>query len=159
MLLVFFMNQFPPSPRVSHYDRFEFFRKFAEILKSRYTTSIKIGFKKLKKHRSSMACVLGLIVPLLPLGPSCPLQTILLRDLVGCGSPLQIVMAVWCSFFRFEARQTAITVCSRYPHPTKQVQIFLKVRQTAITICSGLLYPTGWAAQPSEDISQNRETL
>ncbi len=30
-LLVFFMNQFPPSPRVSHLDRFEFFRKFAEI--------------------------------------------------------------------------------------------------------------------------------
>ncbi len=30
-LLVFFINQFPPSPRVSHQDRFEFFRKFAEI--------------------------------------------------------------------------------------------------------------------------------
>jgi hypothetical protein len=29
-LLVFFMNQFPPSPRVFHLDRFEFFRKFAE---------------------------------------------------------------------------------------------------------------------------------
>ncbi len=27
----FFINQFPPSPRVSHLDRFEFFRKFAEI--------------------------------------------------------------------------------------------------------------------------------
>jgi hypothetical protein len=25
------MNQCPPSPRVSHQDRFEFFRKFAEI--------------------------------------------------------------------------------------------------------------------------------
>ncbi len=30
LLLVFFMNQFPPSPRVFHLDRFEFFRKFAE---------------------------------------------------------------------------------------------------------------------------------
>ncbi len=30
-LLVFFMNQFPPIPRVYHEDRFEFFRKFAEI--------------------------------------------------------------------------------------------------------------------------------
>ncbi len=29
-LLVFFINQFSPSPRVSQ-DRFEFFRKFAEI--------------------------------------------------------------------------------------------------------------------------------
>jgi hypothetical protein len=25
------MNQFPPSPRVSHEDRFEFFWKFAEL--------------------------------------------------------------------------------------------------------------------------------
>jgi hypothetical protein len=31
LLPVFFMNQFPPSPRVSHKDRFEFFQKFAEI--------------------------------------------------------------------------------------------------------------------------------
>jgi hypothetical protein len=29
------MNQFPPSPRVSHLDRFEFFRKFAEIFASK----------------------------------------------------------------------------------------------------------------------------
>jgi hypothetical protein len=28
------MNQFPPSPRVSHKDRFEFFRKLAEIFTS-----------------------------------------------------------------------------------------------------------------------------
>ncbi len=35
LLLVFFMNQFPPSPRVSHSDRFEFFRKFAEIFASK----------------------------------------------------------------------------------------------------------------------------
>ncbi len=34
LLLVFFMNKFPPSPRVSHWDRFEFFRKFAEIFAS-----------------------------------------------------------------------------------------------------------------------------
>jgi hypothetical protein len=34
LLLVFFMNQFPPSPRVFHLDRFEFFRKFAEIFAS-----------------------------------------------------------------------------------------------------------------------------
>jgi hypothetical protein len=25
------MNQFPPSPRVSHYDRFKFFRKFPQV--------------------------------------------------------------------------------------------------------------------------------
>jgi hypothetical protein len=34
ILLVFFMNQFPPSPRVFHLDRFEFFRKFVEIFAS-----------------------------------------------------------------------------------------------------------------------------
>jgi hypothetical protein len=31
LLLVLFMNQFPPSPRVFHKDRFEFYQKFAEI--------------------------------------------------------------------------------------------------------------------------------
>ncbi len=41
----------------------------------------------------------GLKVPLLLLGPSCPLQTILLSDLVGCDSPLQIVMVIWRFFF------------------------------------------------------------
>jgi hypothetical protein len=31
LLLVFFMDQFPPSPRVFHLDRFEFFQIFTEI--------------------------------------------------------------------------------------------------------------------------------
>ncbi len=34
---------------------------------------------------------------LLPVGRTCPLQTILLSDLVGCDSPVQIVMAVLCT--------------------------------------------------------------
>ncbi len=35
LLLVFFMNQFPPPhPRVFHLDRFKIFRKFAEIFAS-----------------------------------------------------------------------------------------------------------------------------
>jgi hypothetical protein len=34
LLLVFFMNQFPPSPRVFHLERFVFFQKFAEIFAS-----------------------------------------------------------------------------------------------------------------------------
>ncbi len=34
LLLVFFMNQFTPGPRVLRLDRFEFFRKFAEIIAS-----------------------------------------------------------------------------------------------------------------------------
>jgi hypothetical protein len=71
-------------------------------------------------------------VPLLPLGPSCPLQTVLLSDLVGCGNPLQIVMAIWRTFLKFEARQTVIVVCSGLPHPTHQIQIKNKLRQTAL---------------------------
>jgi hypothetical protein len=34
-------------------------------------------------------------VPFLHLGSSCPLETILLSDLVRCDSPLQIVMDFW----------------------------------------------------------------
>jgi hypothetical protein len=34
------MNQFPPSPRVFHLDRFEFFRKFAEIFVSQGAPSV-----------------------------------------------------------------------------------------------------------------------
>jgi hypothetical protein len=34
LLLVCFMNQIPPSPRVSHLDGFKFFRKFSEIFTS-----------------------------------------------------------------------------------------------------------------------------
>ncbi len=34
LLLVFFMNQFSPILRVSHQDRFEFFRNFAEVIAS-----------------------------------------------------------------------------------------------------------------------------
>jgi hypothetical protein len=70
-----------------------------------------------------LACKSGLIVPLLPLGPSCPLKTILLTDLLGCYSPLQIVMAIWRIFFKFEAYRTAITICRGLSRPTQQVQI------------------------------------
>jgi hypothetical protein len=65
----------------------------------------------------------GLKVPLLPLGRSCPLQTILLSDLVGCDIPLQIVMAFW----------RTIIVSRGLSHPTQKVQIQTKRRQTAIT--------------------------
>jgi hypothetical protein len=40
----------------------------------------------------------GLEVPLLPLGPYCHLQTILLSDLAGYDSPLQIFMAIGTLF-------------------------------------------------------------
>ncbi len=76
-------------------------------------------------------------MPLLPLGPSCPLQTILLSDLVGCDSPLQIVMAIGCTFFKFEASQTAITICSRLSHPTHQVQILRKCAKQPLLSAEG----------------------
>ena len=41
LLLVFFMNHFPPSPRVFHLDRFEFFAKIhGDIRESRCTTGV-----------------------------------------------------------------------------------------------------------------------
>jgi hypothetical protein len=41
LLLVFFKNQFPSSPRVSHQDRFEFFAKIhGDICNPRCTTGI-----------------------------------------------------------------------------------------------------------------------
>jgi hypothetical protein len=56
-------------------------------------------------------------VPLLPLGPSCPLQTILLGYLVGYDSLLLIVMTVWRAFLKFEGHQPAILVSRRLSHP------------------------------------------
>ncbi len=56
-----------------------------------------IGFKK--SLGQVLASKSGLKVVLLPLGPSCPLQTILLGYLVGYDSLLLIVMAVWRAFF------------------------------------------------------------
>ncbi len=43
LLLVFFMNQFPPSPRVFHLDRFEFCGKFAEIFTSQGAPPVSTG--------------------------------------------------------------------------------------------------------------------
>jgi hypothetical protein len=97
-----------------------------------------------------MAWKSGLKVLLLPVGISCTLQTILLSDLVGCDTPLQIIMVFGALFFKFEASQTATIVSSGRPHPTQHVKIQNKVRQTAITIFSGQAHPTGWAALPSE---------
>jgi hypothetical protein len=67
-------------------------------------------------------------VHLLPLGPSCPLQTILQSDLVGCDIPLQIVMVVWRAFLKFKASllHVATKVCYRLTHLTQQVQILKK---------------------------------
>ncbi len=46
-----------------------------------------------------LAWKLGLKVPSLCLGPYCHLQTILLSDLFGCDSPLQIGVDNWRTFF------------------------------------------------------------
>jgi hypothetical protein len=51
-------------------------------------------------------------VPLLPLGPSCPPQAILLGDRVGFGSLQQIVTALAHFIFEFEADYRTILVSS-----------------------------------------------
>ncbi len=81
-------------------------------------------------------------MPFLPLGPSCPLQTILLSDLVGCGSPLQIVMAVCLHFFEILSAPNCHYYLQRAVTPDPwQVQIFKKVRQTAITFLQMAVTP------------------
>ncbi len=67
-----------------------------------------IGFKK--TPGLVLAWKSGLKVSFLPLGRSCPLQTLLLSDLVGCDSPLQIVMTFWCT----------IIVSRGLSHPTQK---------------------------------------
>jgi hypothetical protein len=93
-------------------------------------------------------------VPLLPLGSFCLLQTILLSDLVGCDSLLQIVIIPWHTSFKFEARQTAITISRGLLRLTQQVQILKKVRQTAILSAEGCHTQLDGAALPSGNISQ-----
>jgi hypothetical protein len=87
----------------------------------------------------------GLKVSLLPLESSCPLQTILLSDLVMRQAATDS-MANRHAFFNFKGRQTAIFVSSGLPHPTQQVQILKYVRLTAITICYGLSHPDKFIA-------------
>jgi hypothetical protein len=81
-----------------------------------------IGFLK-KSIGQVLTWKSGLKDSLLPLGLSCPLQTILLSDLAGCGSLLQIVWAFGTLFKKFESCKTGIIVLCRLPHPTQQVQI------------------------------------
>ncbi len=102
-----------------------------------------------------MAWKSGLKVPLLPLGPSCPLQTILLRDLVGCDSQLQIVMAISRAFFKIWILPNSHYSQQHAATPEPVSSNLKKWRQTAITFCSGLSHPNGWAALPSENISRH----
>jgi hypothetical protein len=57
--------------------------------------------------------------------PLPPLQTILMSDLVGCDSPLQMVMAVWRTFFKNlkHSKQPLYIAYSRLPQPTQQALI------------------------------------
>jgi hypothetical protein len=67
----------------------------------------------------------GLKVPLLPLGPNCPLQTILPSDLIGCASQtLQMVMAIWRNFFlNLKPAKMSLLSAEGCHAPTQQVQI------------------------------------
>jgi hypothetical protein len=55
LLLVFSMNQFPPSPRVFHQDCFEFFRKIAEIFASKGAPPV--SMTPVANFATSFACV------------------------------------------------------------------------------------------------------
>jgi hypothetical protein len=89
----------------------------------------------------------GLKVPFLPLGRFCPLQTVLLGDLVGCDSPLQIVMAFWSTIVVSRG-------LSRHTLPGK-FEFKQKGLQTAVTISRGLsaFTPKRGIALPSDNIS------
>jgi hypothetical protein len=72
------------------------------------------------------------------LEPSFPLQAILLSDLVSVTAhSLQIVMAFWRAFLKFEVRQTVIIVSSGLPHLTQQVQIFFKCAKRPLLSAAG----------------------
>jgi hypothetical protein len=51
------MNQFPPSPRLSHYDRFEFFQKFAEIFTNK--GALTFSTTPVANFATSLASVVG----------------------------------------------------------------------------------------------------
>ncbi len=102
-----------------------------------------------------MAWKSGLKMPLLPIGPSSPLQTILLSDLFRCDSPLQIVKAVWHTFF-YNFKPAKQPYCQqRAVTPDPGSSNFKKVCQPAITICWGLSHLPGWAALHFENISRS----
>jgi hypothetical protein len=63
---------------------------------------VKLAFKK--SIGQVLAWKSALKVPLLPLGHSCTLQTILLSDLAGCDSLLQKVLAAWRTFLKLETQ-------------------------------------------------------
>jgi hypothetical protein len=62
-------------------------------------------------------------VPILPRGPSCPLKTILLGDLVRVWQPMQIVMAIWFGVPFFQnlklARRSLPSAAVYHTQPSK----------------------------------------
>ncbi len=53
-------------------------------------------------------------------GPSCPLQTILLSDLIGCDRPLQMVMTIWRIFLNLKrAKQPLLPAEGCHTPPRK----------------------------------------
>jgi len=111
-----------------------------------------IGLLK-NNPRSSMAWKSGLKVPLLPVRISCTLQTILLSDLVWCDRLLQIVMVFGALFLNLKrAKQPVVRAAGCHTRPSK-----LKLKKSAPNYhynLQQLSHPTGWAALPSENISQ-----
>ncbi len=97
-----------------------------------------------------LPCNSGLKVPLLPLGRSCPLQTILLSDLVGCDSPLQVVMAIWHPFWNLtkfapnihNSQQRAVTTAPGSSESKKCAKLPLLSAESSHTWLEGRLLRT-----------------
>ncbi len=88
-------------------------------------------------------------MPLLLLGRSCPLQIILLCDLVGCADSNVSLAHFFKKLMYFE--QPLLSAAG----PTQQVKIQKSVPNGHYsTFCRGLSHPTGWTALPSGNISQ-----
>ncbi len=98
----------------------------------------------------------------------CPLQTIMLSALVGCDSPLQIVMAVWHIFLQMKcAKQLLLSAAGSHAWPSK-LKILKKCAKRSLLSAKGChiqldgqkcplrTYRAGFfqrAEKPSEDIN------
>jgi hypothetical protein len=89
--------------------RLPFLISFA--LSSALSSALSLSFPFLSPPQTLAEIFLVTRAVTLTLGHSCPLQTILLSDLVGCDSPLQAVMAFWCT----------VIVSKGLSHPTQKV--------------------------------------
>ncbi len=118
----------------------------------------------LKSTGQVSACKSGIKVPLLPLGPSCPLQTILwvgwFSHVWQPGTDSNGRLA--CFFFINSSQPNSHNSLQRAHTPDLASSNLKKMRQTVITICSGLFYQTDGQHSPLKTyhgVFKGRRTL